>query len=425
MPFEKRGYTVIGAYEGGDNPNYHHSTDTADTVDYSYLTEVARLTLATLLHEATGLAGESTSPWDVYIRDNPNDTGDQPSLDPHWTSPDIWVRNNPPPADPADPNDPNHGEDPELGHEPPINDVPNYLYVRVHNRGLQPAAGCGVEAFRCDPGTAMLWPDDLHSIGLLNILGDVLPGSSVRVGPFIWTPHIVDHECLFAIVSGPGDHSIADCYDGSLQHSLLVQYDNNVGQRNVSPQNSFPGGKTKTTFLVRGSTAPSINRLSLDATALPPDSTIELRWPRRIANRAGTITGFLLRSQNPRWTVMQLAGGVEGVIQDLPLKEREAVALALTVDFSYQAEHLRVYPIIASQWQDGSLAGRLTIQITAVKDSEDYLYGNPRTHELHTIHCPLWNKISPRNKLPFATIKAARAHGFEGCHFCLPQYDTA
>ncbi len=55
MPFEARSYVVIGAYEAGHNPNYHSLNDTPDTVDYSYVADVARMTLATILYETGAL----------------------------------------------------------------------------------------------------------------------------------------------------------------------------------------------------------------------------------------------------------------------------------------------------------------------------------------------------------------------------------
>ena len=60
------------------------------------------------MREAASVTDESGDGIDLYIRDSDTDTGSQPSGTPHWTSPDIWVRNNAPPADPNDPNDPNH-----------------------------------------------------------------------------------------------------------------------------------------------------------------------------------------------------------------------------------------------------------------------------------------------------------------------------
>jgi beta-phosphoglucomutase-like phosphatase (HAD superfamily) len=48
MPFEAKGYACIGAYEGGENPGYHRTTDTAETLNLNHLAEVAKMVLATV-----------------------------------------------------------------------------------------------------------------------------------------------------------------------------------------------------------------------------------------------------------------------------------------------------------------------------------------------------------------------------------------
>jgi zinc metalloprotease ZmpB len=357
---------------------------------------------------------------DPYIRDSDTDTGEHASPQVHWTSPDIWVRNNPP----TDP-----GENPDDGHQPPINNVPNYLYVQVHNRGSQQAAAntFSVEAFHCNPATAMLWPTHFNSIGTLPITTAIPQNSgSVRVGPFLWTPQIVDHECLLAIVSGSSDPSIADDVKakGPVDHWKLVRFDNNVGQRNVAPYSSTGGGKTKTTFLVRGSDHPTKNTLHIDATPMPSDTKISVRVTRNMVDQAKSMSGFKLKSQNRRWSTLSLEGGKEGIIADFPLVTNEERGVTLEIDFSYQAENLKRYPIVATQEQDGTLAGKLTIEITAVKESEDYVYGNMHSRELHTFDCAYRKKMSPHNQVPFENIKDALARGYEGCAFCLPEYNT-
>ena len=227
MPFEALGDTVIGAYEGEGNPHYHQSSDTAATVDGVYLTKVTQMVLATLLGDTLTVVGEHASTIDLFVRDSSADTGGRPSPTPQSTSPDIWVRN----ASIAD------GDDPELGHQPPINGVPNFVYVRVHNRGTAavPASAATVRLFRGDPGSGMVWPTDFQPLGSLTIDATVLDGGSVRVGPFSWTPRLVGHDCLLAIASAPGDHAIPDVFPGPVHHDLLVRFDNNVGQRTVTP----------------------------------------------------------------------------------------------------------------------------------------------------------------------------------------------
>src|SRR5215216_1038895 len=52
-PFEKRGYVVVGAYDGSaepeQNPHYHSTSDTPELIDWDYLTAVTKIVLATIL----------------------------------------------------------------------------------------------------------------------------------------------------------------------------------------------------------------------------------------------------------------------------------------------------------------------------------------------------------------------------------------
>ncbi|EFL36323.1 leucyl aminopeptidase [Streptomyces viridochromogenes DSM 40736] len=57
MPFEARGDVTIGAYEGDGNPHYHQTSDAPATLDYEYLADVTRFTLATVLAEALDATG--------------------------------------------------------------------------------------------------------------------------------------------------------------------------------------------------------------------------------------------------------------------------------------------------------------------------------------------------------------------------------
>ncbi|MCX4803509.1 M28 family metallopeptidase [Streptomyces sp. NPDC058682] len=57
MPFEAHGDVTIGAYEGEGNPHYHETSDTPDTLDYGYLADVTKMTLATLLADARQAVG--------------------------------------------------------------------------------------------------------------------------------------------------------------------------------------------------------------------------------------------------------------------------------------------------------------------------------------------------------------------------------
>jgi hypothetical protein len=166
---------------------------------------------------------------DLYVRDSQANTGDYASRQFDGNSPDIWVRNN----RPGDPNDP-VGENPDEGHQPPINNQTNYVYVRIHNRGLEEAAAntFWVDVLRCSRDDELIWPADFSPMGTLPIATAVPADGSVRIGPFLCVPPIADQECLLAIVRGPSDPTIADRVK-PVDHRKLVRFDNNVGKRNV------------------------------------------------------------------------------------------------------------------------------------------------------------------------------------------------
>jgi len=352
---------------------------------------------------------------DLYITDSPADTGTIPSPIPHWISPDIWVRN----LGPAD------GDDPSLGHQEPIIGQPNYMYVTVHNRGTSPstAGTFAVEAFHCDPGTGMTWPTDFTSMGSLNIPTAIPAGGSVRVGPFLWTPAVISHECLLAIVHGAADPAVTANLIGTVPHDQLVRFDNNVGQRNVSPVMSVPGGKSKASMTMHGGMQPTTNTLELDATAMPADTKIEVRTLTRLID-ASTLSGLAVTKRGQVKSTMTMSGDVDATMADFRLATGEDVTVDLVIDFSHTANHLQTYPLIVTQHQDGQVVGRITIDIVAVKELEDFFFGNPRSHEIHVTTCPFWPKLGPWSKRPFVRIEDAQIRGYNGCAFCLPDFDT-
>lgn len=52
MPFEELGYPCIGVYEGGENPNYHKTTDTVDKLKIDHLASITKMVLATIVQVA-------------------------------------------------------------------------------------------------------------------------------------------------------------------------------------------------------------------------------------------------------------------------------------------------------------------------------------------------------------------------------------
>ncbi|MFI9111683.1 hypothetical protein [Streptomyces venezuelae] len=353
---------------------------------------------------------------DLFIRDREGDTGEEPSggdNDPFWTSPDIWVRNE------------LEGDDPEAGHQDPIMNRPNYLYVRVHNRGTDEAAAGSftVEAHRCDPGTGMTWPNSFKSIKTETIHQSIPPGGSVRVGPFLWIPVIEGHECLIAVAHGADDPAVTATSGDPIPHDKLVRFDNNVGQRNVYPKPSILGGQTKFPMKLNGGPAATDGAWELDATAMPPDTQITIRTLSRII-KPSTLTNIEVTEAGDVRTTLQMKGGDSALVEGFRLDANDEVSADVTIDFSHEAVHMKAYDLVTTQVQDHEVAGRLTIEITAVKDLSEWFFGNRNTHEVHIQTCPYWDQISDHSKEPYPRIELALAHGYNGCAYCLPQHNT-
>jgi zinc metalloprotease ZmpB len=162
---------------------------------------------------------------DVYIDDGRG--GEYCYLQSFWNTTDIWNRNSP---------------DGGTTHDPPIVGAANYAYVRVKNRGTQTANNVTVSGYHASPATALTWPHDWTAMTTASLAAGPIPSrGSIVVGPFVWTPQFVGHECMLMIASADGDLPNTDpstylpCATGPTPHWRLVPFDNNIGQRNVTP----------------------------------------------------------------------------------------------------------------------------------------------------------------------------------------------
>jgi hypothetical protein len=104
---------------------------------------------------------------DLWSKDLPNDVGKEANPDslPMWTSPDIWVRNQ------------NDGRINQVHQNPKYIDsvTPNYVYVRVRNRGASPGSGV-LKVYWSKASTSFLWPTNWNNYRVNGVLfGDIIP----------------------------------------------------------------------------------------------------------------------------------------------------------------------------------------------------------------------------------------------------------
>jgi zinc metalloprotease ZmpB len=160
---------------------------------------------------------------DVYIEDGRH--GEYQFQPVHWDCHAIWNRRH---------------ADGGTTHEDPVVGVTNYAYVKIKNRGTQPANNVVVKAYYADPAAGLVYPNDWTPMTTPQLSAPVVaPNNAVEimVGPFKWTPTAAGHQCLFMVVSATGDPSnVGNLSSGeSIPEWRLVPHDNNIGQRNVTP----------------------------------------------------------------------------------------------------------------------------------------------------------------------------------------------
>jgi hypothetical protein len=129
---------------------------------------------------------------DLWSQDTPEDTGSEPDNASTilWVSDDIWVR--------SERNDGRMTQDHENPqYRPPASDRPNYVYVRVRNRGCQASGSATVKLYWAKASTALGWPSPwdgtVTSPALMGgLIGSQptgnIPGRGSTILEFQWYP---------------------------------------------------------------------------------------------------------------------------------------------------------------------------------------------------------------------------------------------
>ncbi len=232
---------------------------------------------------------------DVYIDDGRE--GEYEYLPEHWACQDMWVRN---------------ASDGGVTHQRAVVGQTNYMYVRVKNRGLQPAENVRVDAYHCLPGTGLAFPDDWIPMDTpsLSARGSIAPGGETIVGPFAFVPTQVGHECLLAIAQADDDAGNDRTITGTIPENRLVPFDNNIGQRNVHPV--LPNAKHLIKFLrrhllwIRNPLSKSVNcRIEVEL----PQFLQSRGWAVRVVSEGGTK--FEMGPRDRRLVVLSIEPGEE------------------------------------------------------------------------------------------------------------------
>lgn len=178
---------------------------------------------------------------DLYMRNSNDDTGEEPdTVSPYFhDSPDVWIRNN-------DDNIENH-ENAEYNPS-----TPNYVYVKVHNRGTIPSTvNDSLEVYWAKGSTSLQWDDHWNGSIFIGgvVMGDKIgkkpipilhPGDSIIV-KFEWYPPHPDeylginsepwHFCLAARIDSERDPMT---FPETSEFAENVQNNNNIAWKNLT-----------------------------------------------------------------------------------------------------------------------------------------------------------------------------------------------
>jgi len=174
---------------------------------------------------AVGLALDGALPLaDIYVRENLTDIGTVPSGGNWWASPDIWVRND---ADPNFDPRPFPTMSPSwmpAGHQNPEyrdskTSRPNYVYVRVHNRGDQPSSGTErLRLYQAKASTGLAWDSSwVDNVG-------PICGADRLLGIEVTKPRRNAKTVATSVRGAYRDAVVAIGSDPNYQYSDTIQY---------------------------------------------------------------------------------------------------------------------------------------------------------------------------------------------------------
>ena len=357
---------------------------------------------------------------DLFMRDNLNDGGAEPSPGGGLSlSPDINHFRN----ELLDPQatllssaamaDGTLFEEIEIGQ-------PNYIYVRVRNRGYS-ASNATVDLFWTRPST-LPTPASWNNLGSVAVPA-VAPDSVAVGGALIWSEGIPaeGHYCFVALLRNAQDPApdLASVTN-SASFNNLIRLNNNVVWKNFDVDNLFAGGYARVEFQIQGWPRHALNGdLEIDLSALPAGVSGEFRLVRRLLEGA-ELQGLTEIATTQLYAKLGISGSTVGRIRNMPLQPSDSTEGILQLTLSDDIPN-GAYDISVRQLVDGAEMGRITRRLAV----GTYPFtGNRNTLEVHRSNCEWVRKMSGRNKVAFSDVDLAIVHGYNGCHYCLRELST-
>lgn len=193
---------------------------------------------------------------DLWIKDDPSDTGGNVFGGTFWNSPDLWIRN-------ANDNGTTH-QNPEFGQD-------NWFYARVRNRGTQTARAF-VVTFNVKPfaGTQFAYPGDWVPFISAAVGYNLAPGASTIVKakwPKDMVPPVGTHACWLASAYTPVD---------PIPSGKHVWEYNNLAQKNLAIVDAIAGDTLTFAFQIGSQFLLRPERFTLEVMRAPRFSSLPI-----------------------------------------------------------------------------------------------------------------------------------------------------
>ncbi len=158
---------------------------------------------------------------DIWCQDTPSDTGLEPdpatAAQPMWTSQDIWVRN---------------FNDAGTVHQNPEFGQPNFIYVKIRNRGTTTVQNAPVKVYVANASTGLSWPTMWTYVGEAFVVSLAPLATTTVVVP--WTPAGTGHYCIVARIDTPQD-PMTNTETTNIDFN--TRFNNNICWKNVNVVN--------------------------------------------------------------------------------------------------------------------------------------------------------------------------------------------
>ena len=367
---------------------------------------------------------------DLYLRDNLQDHGREPLINGGINcSPDIIVYQQKlldPDATlgtPAAQNSDTLSQDVEVGQD-------NHIYLRVQNRGSQPTSGTA-RLFWAPPSVLPTPPSWTEITDPINpeLIGTVNPGE-MKIVEITWKKGDIppktgsgkDHYCFIGLINSGDDpapdaamiHTMDDYYN-------FIRASNNATWKNFDVDDVFVNSVANLEFAIQGWPKIKLSTdLAIDLSQLPQYMTAKLRILKRLSSTAKTENAMLVTTESSLYQQFELVPGKQAFLRGMNLKPSDKCQAYLDITIPDKVKD-GDYRLSVAQLVDGKEMGRVT-RMLAVGDYP--FLANRRTLEVHVPDCEWAAKTSARNKVAYDSIDRALKHGYNGCAYCLPEYNT-